>query len=132
MAGPIFGDIGEPPMNFSSFAVPRQYQHRVLFWGILGMIVLRAIMIGLGTTLVEKFGWVLYVFAAFLILTGIKMSKTADEDYNVGTSAALRVIKKYLPARDELHGEKFPPVMSLSITFAIPTARVGWSLSKTR
>ncbi len=53
-------------MIFSYFAVPRHYQHRVLFWGILGVIVLRAIMIGLGTTLVEKFGWVLYVFAAFL------------------------------------------------------------------
>jgi tellurite resistance protein TerC len=63
-------------MIFTYFAIPRQYQHRVLFWGILGVIVLRAIMIGLGTTLVEKFGWVLYVFAAFLILTGIKMWKT--------------------------------------------------------
>ena len=94
-------------MIFTYFAIPRQYQHRVLFWGILGVIVLRAIMIGLGTTLVEKFGWVLYVFAAFLILTGIKMWKTADKNYDVGTSGALRVIKKYLPVTDELHGEKF-------------------------
>jgi tellurite resistance protein TerC len=94
-------------MIFTYFAIPRQYQHRVLFWGILGVIVLRAIMIGLGTTLVEKFGWVLYVFAAFLILTGIKMWKTADKDYDVGSSGALRVIKRYLPVTDELHGEKF-------------------------
>jgi tellurite resistance protein TerC len=94
-------------MIFTYFAIPRQYQHRVLFWGILGVIVLRAIMIGLGSTLVEKFGWVLYVFAAFLILTGIKMWKTADKNYDVGTSGALRVIKKYLPVTDELHGEKF-------------------------
>lgn len=94
-------------MIFTYFAIPRQYQHRVLFWGILGVIVLRAIMIGLGTTLVEKFGWVLYVFAAFLILTGIKMWKTADKDYDVGSSGALRFIKKYLPVTDELHGEKF-------------------------
>ena len=81
-------------MIFTYFAIPRQYQHRVLFWGILGVIVLRAIMIGLGTTLVEKFGWVLYVFAAFLILTGIKMWRTADKDYDVGSSGALRVTKK--------------------------------------
>jgi tellurite resistance protein TerC len=112
-------------MIFSYFAVPRQYQHRVLFWGILGVIVLRAIMIGLGTTLVEKFGWVLYVFAAFLILTGIKMWKTADKDYDVGTSSALRVIKKYLPVTDELHGERFfirqiDPATGRSSTYVTP------------
>jgi tellurite resistance protein TerC len=94
-------------MIFSYFAVPRQYQHRVLFWGILGVIVLRAIMIGLGSTLVEKFGWVLYVFAIFLILTGVKMWQTADKDYDVGSSGALRFIKKYLPVTEQLHGERF-------------------------
>lgn len=94
-------------MIFSYFAVPNQYQHRVLFWGILGVIVLRAIMIGLGSTLVEKFGWVLYVFAIFLILTGVKMWQTADKDYDVGSSGALRFIKKYLPVTEQLHGERF-------------------------
>ena len=112
-------------MIFSYFAVPRHYQHRVLFWGILGVIVLRAIMIGLGTTLVEKFGWVLYVFAAFLILTGIKMWKTADKNYDVGTSAALRIIKKYLPVTDQLHGERFfvrqiDPATGRSSTYVTP------------
>jgi tellurite resistance protein TerC len=58
---------------FSYFAVPRAYQHRVLFWGILGVIVLRGLMIGLGATLVAQYGWILYIFAAFLILTGLKM-----------------------------------------------------------
>jgi tellurite resistance protein TerC len=58
---------------FSYFAVPRAYQHRVLFWGILGVIVLRALMIGLGAALVTQFSWVLYLFGAFLVLTGIKM-----------------------------------------------------------
>jgi tellurite resistance protein TerC len=71
-------------MIFTYFAVPRLYQHRVLFWGILGVIVLRAIMIGLGAALVEQFGWVLYVFAAFLIFTGIKMWMMADKPYDVG------------------------------------------------
>ena len=60
-------------MIFAFFAVPRKYQHRVLFWGILGVIVLRAIMIGLGAAIVSEFSWVLYVFALFLIATGIKM-----------------------------------------------------------
>src|SRR5690606_394348 len=58
---------------FTYFAVPRLYQHRVLFWGVLGVIVLRAIMIGLGTALVQEFHWLLYLFGAFLVLTGIKM-----------------------------------------------------------
>ncbi len=60
-------------MIFTFFAIPRQYQHRVLFWGILGVILLRAIMIGLGATLVAQFGWVLYIFALFLVLTGFKL-----------------------------------------------------------
>jgi tellurite resistance protein TerC len=60
-------------MIFGYLAIPREYQHRVLFWGILGVIVLRAVMIGLGATLVAEFGWVLYLFAAFLIATGAKM-----------------------------------------------------------
>ena len=60
-------------MIFGYFAIPREYQHRVLFWGILGVIVLRAIMIGVGATLVAEFAWVLYLFAAFLIATGLKM-----------------------------------------------------------
>ncbi|HEV7284404.1 MAG TPA: TerC family protein, partial [Kaistia sp.] len=57
---------------FGAFAIPRAYQHRVLFWGILGVLVLRAIMIGLGAALISSFGWILYIFGAFLILTGIK------------------------------------------------------------
>ena len=95
-------------MIFTYFAIPRQYQHRVLFWGILGVIVLRAIMIGVGSTLVEQFSWVLYIFAAFLILTGVKMWITAGKDYDVGSSGALRFIQEaHLPVTDKLHGERF-------------------------
>ena len=65
-------------MIFSFFAIPRKYQHRVLFWGILGVIILRAIMIGLGATLVSQFGWVLYIFALFLVLTGYKLLIMTD------------------------------------------------------
>src|SRR5512141_986452 len=63
---------------FGFFAIPRQYQHRVLFWGILGVIVLRALMIALGAALVSQFSWVLYGFGAFLVFTGIKMWIIAD------------------------------------------------------
>jgi len=94
-------------MIFSTFAIPRQYQHRVLFWGILGVIVLRAIMIGVGATLVERFGWVLYIFAAFLIATGVKMWLSADKEYDVQGSAALRLVKRLLPVSEKLEGERF-------------------------
>jgi len=94
-------------MIFTYFAIPRRYQHRVLFWGILGVIVLRAVMIGMGATLVEEFSWTLYVFAAFLIFTGIKMWMSADKAYDVGASPALRWVKSRFRVTDELHGEKF-------------------------
>lgn len=94
-------------MIFSYFAVPRIYQHRVLFWGIIGVIILRAIMIGLGATLVSQFSWVLYIFAAFLILTGIKMWLTADKQYEVGNSPILNFVRKRFRVTDQLHAEKF-------------------------
>lgn len=94
-------------MIFSYFAIPRLYQHRVLFWGIIGVIVLRAIMIGFGAAMVEQFSWVLYVFAAFLIVTGIKMWVMADTPYDVGNSAVLRWVRRRFRVTDELHGEAF-------------------------
>ena len=87
--------------------VPRIYQHRVLFWGILGVIVLRAIMIGLGAALVEQFGWVLYIFAAFLIFTGIKMWLMADKEYDVAGSPILKWVRRNFRVTDELHGNRF-------------------------
>lgn len=94
-------------MIFTYFAIPRLYQHRVLFWGILGVIVLRAIMIGLGATLVEQFGWVLYVFAAFLIFTGVKMWLFADREYDVAANPMLRFVRRHFRVTDQLHGERF-------------------------
>ena len=94
-------------MIFTYFAVPREYQHRVLFWGILGVIVLRAIMIGLGATIVSQFGWVLYIFAAFLIATGVKMWVFADKEYDVGSSPVLRWIRRRFNVTDGLHGNRF-------------------------
>ena len=94
-------------MIFTYFAVPREYQHRVLFWGILGVIVLRAIMIGLGATIVSQFGWVLYIFAAFLIVTGVKMWVFADKEYDVGSSPVLRWVRRRFNVTDRFHGSSF-------------------------
>lgn len=92
---------------FTFFAIPRQYQHRVLFWGILGVIILRAIMIGLGATLVSEFSWVLYLFGAFLIFTGIKMWVIADKEPDIANSPLLKLVKRYIPVTDGLRGNAF-------------------------
>jgi tellurite resistance protein TerC len=92
---------------FSYFAIPRQYQHRVLFWGILGVIVLRGIMIGLGATLVAQYGWILYIFAAFLIFTGIKMLMTDEREMDLNTNPVLKFMRKRFKITEELHGNNF-------------------------
>lgn len=94
-------------MIFSFFAIPRQYQHRVLFWGILGVIVLRATMIGLGAALVTQFSWVLYLFGAFLVVTGIKMLWMADHEPDLEGNALLRLMRKHLRVTQQLHGNAF-------------------------
>lgn len=94
-------------MIFGYFAIPRQYQHRVLFWGILGVIVLRAIMIGFGAALVSQFGWVLYIFAAFLIATGIKMLFVAEGHTDLSQNPVLKVVRKHFRVTDKLHGQDF-------------------------
>jgi tellurite resistance protein TerC len=92
---------------FSYFAIPRQYQYRVLFWGIIGVIVMRAILIGVGATLVNNFEWVLYVFAAFLIFTGIKMLMSKDEEHDISKNPVIKFVRKYLRCTDQIHGNKF-------------------------
>ncbi len=92
---------------FTFFAIPRQYQHRVLFWGILGVIVLRAIMIALGTTLVSQFSWVLYLFGVFLIVTGIKMWVIADHVPDIANNPLLKFLKRHMRVTDGLRGNAF-------------------------
>jgi tellurite resistance protein TerC len=92
---------------FGFFAVPRRYQHRVLFWGILGVIVLRAIMIGLGSAMISEFAWVLYVFAAFLVATGIKMIVFADREYDIGANPGWRFMQQRFNITPQLEGERF-------------------------
>ncbi len=92
---------------FGYFAVPRAYQHRVLFWGILGVIVLRGIMIGFGATLVASQGWVLYIFAAFLVFTGIKMLVSEEREMDVSQNPLLKFLRRRFRVTDELHGNAF-------------------------
>ncbi len=92
---------------FSYFAIPRQYQHRVLFWGILGVVVLRAIMIGLGAALVSQFSWILYLFGAFLVFTGIKMWVIAGHMPDIGSNPVLAFLRRHLRVTPQLQGNAF-------------------------
>jgi tellurite resistance protein TerC len=93
---------------FTSFAVPAVYQHRVLFWGIIGALLLRGLMIAVGAKLVAEFHWVLYLFAIFLILTGLKMlfSKT-DNEGDPGKSRVVRLSRKFFRVTSNFHGKHF-------------------------
>ncbi|MCD8497647.1 MAG: TerC family protein [Alphaproteobacteria bacterium] len=94
-------------MIFSYFHIPRKYQHRVLFWGILGVILLRGIMIGLGAALVHEFEWVLYIFAAFLVFTGVKMLIGADDEPDIGENAVLKFMQRNFRTTKKMHGHNF-------------------------
>lgn len=112
-------------MIFAYFAIPAHLQHRVLFWGILGVIVLRAAMIAGGAALVGEFGWVLYLFAAFLIATGVKMLMMADKAQTLEDNPLLKFLRRRLRVTSELHGERFfvkapHPESGKLATFATP------------
>jgi tellurite resistance protein TerC len=92
---------------FSYFAVPALYQHKVLFWGILGALVMRAVMIVLGAALITKFSWVIYIFGGFLILTGIKMIVKRDEEIHPGRNPVVRWFKRLMPVTPDYRGDKF-------------------------
>ena len=92
---------------FGFFAVPRAYQHRVLFWGIVGVIVLRAIMIGLGATLVSEFSWVLYLFGLFLLATGVKMLLMSEKPIDLANNVALKWMRAHLNLTRDFHGNRF-------------------------
>ena len=92
---------------FGYFGVPAMYQHRVLFWGIFGAIIMRAAMILLGVALIERFEWVLYVFGAFLILTGVRMFVESEGGDDVSGNPILRVLRRALPVTKSYHEEHF-------------------------
>jgi tellurite resistance protein TerC len=92
---------------FAYFAIPRKYQHRVLFWGIIGVLILRGIMIGLGAALVTQFDWILYVFGAFLLFTGIKMLFNKDEEIKIEDNPVLKFLRRRMRVTNQLHGNSF-------------------------
>lgn len=92
---------------FSYFAVPREFQHRVLFLGVLGALVFRGIFIAAGAVLIQNFSWILYLFAAFLLWTGWKMIRTRNEHLDPSSSRALRLFRRYVPMTDAYHGQRF-------------------------
>lgn len=92
---------------FSYFAVPREYQHRVLFYGVLGALVFRAIFIAGGAVLINNFAWILYLFGAFLVFTGAKMFTHRNDEMDPSRNPILRLVRKRVPSTDEYHGQKF-------------------------
>ncbi|MCA0145889.1 tellurite resistance protein TerC [Blastococcus colisei] len=92
---------------FTYFAVPREYQHRVLFFGVLGALIFRGIFIAGGSVLIASFSWILYIFAAFLLWTGYKMIRQRNEHLDPEKSKALRLFRRYVPTTDAYHGQRF-------------------------
>ena len=93
---------------FSYFNVPEKYQHRVLFWGIIGALVLRGVMIVAGSALVTRFSWTLYIFGAFLVFTGVRMALQKDETaYNPEHDPVLKLTRRLIPVTNDYHGDKF-------------------------
>jgi tellurite resistance protein TerC len=92
---------------FAYFKVPPQYQHRVLFWGVLGALVMRGVMIAMGALLIERFHWIIYVFGAFLVYTGIKMATQDEMDIEPESNPALKIIRRFFPITSNYHGQHF-------------------------
>jgi len=97
---------------FAYFAVPAAYQHRVLFWGVLGALVMRAIFIFAGAALIAKFHWVLYVFGAILVLTAIKLLLMRDEGVHPERNTVYRLFRRFVPSVTEYHGAHFTVVQN--------------------
>jgi tellurite resistance protein TerC len=93
-------------MVFAYFAIPAKYQHRVLFYGILGALIFRAIFIGMGSYLMQ-FHWIIYIFGAFLIVTGIKMMLVPEKEIEPEKNFLIRLFKRFVPVTPQLHGQKF-------------------------
>jgi tellurite resistance protein TerC len=94
-------------MIFSYFRIPGEYQHRVLFWGILGALIMRGIFIAAGTYLISRFSWILYLFGAFLVFTGIKMAVQQDEEFDAEQNPVMRTARRFLRVTSRYDGQKF-------------------------
>lgn len=92
---------------FNYFDVPKKYQHKVLFWGIFGALIMRAILIFIGTALIAKFSWIIIIFGLFLIVAGLKMAFQKDEKVHPEKNPVVKFVKKFIPVTPEYHRDKF-------------------------
>jgi tellurite resistance protein TerC len=92
---------------FTAFGVPAAYQHRVLFWGVLGALVMRGALIGVGTALIASFSWVLYLFGAFLVITGIRMALPGEREVHPERNPVVRITRRLFPVTDTFEGARF-------------------------
>lgn len=92
---------------FAYFNVPKKYQHRVLFWGIIGALIMRGAMIGLGAALIAKYHWIIYIFGGFLIVTGLKFMFEKESNKDLGQNPILKLAKRLIPITPDFHGKKF-------------------------
>ena len=92
---------------FSFFSVPPRYQHRVLFWGILGALLMRGVMIAAGAVLISEFHWIIYVFGAFLVVTGIRMATQSEHAIDPERNPVIRLVRRFVPVSTEYHGQRF-------------------------
>src|SRR5262249_40314903 len=94
-------------MIFAYFGVPAVYQHKVLFWGILGALLMRAVMVLVGTALIQTFHWVLYIFGGFLVLTGVKMAFQRHTEVHPEHNPVVRLFTRFVPVTTAYYAEKF-------------------------
>jgi len=92
---------------FGYFSVPAKYQHRVLFWGVVGALVMRAGFIAAGATLLDRFSWTVYVFGAFLLLTGLRMARQREDHVDPSRNPLLRLLRRRVPMTDDYEGQRF-------------------------
>jgi tellurite resistance protein TerC len=92
---------------FRYFAVPAQFQHRVLFWGILGALIMRGLFIGLGAALLARFDWIFYIFGALLVFTGIRMAVKQDEEFDGEQNPVVKLVRRFLPLTSGYRGKHF-------------------------
>jgi len=92
---------------FDYFRVPRICQHRVLFYGIVGALLMRGLFIGLGAVLIAQFHWILYIFGAMLVITGVRMAFRADDEFNGDDNAVVRLVRRFVPISQSFHGKHF-------------------------
>lgn len=92
---------------FSYFHVPARFQHRVLFWGILGALVMRGTMIGAGAYLIHQFHWIIYIFGAFLVFTGIRMATQTEHEIEPEANPVIRLVRRFMPVTSVYHGQNF-------------------------